>query len=72
MARAVYTHDLQDPDFSWLISSFKENNPGYAFVEGSGVPLVFVKEMEPTFVPVDPPVIDAIKRADEIEAPKAK
>ena len=43
MARGVYPHELQDQDFSWLITSFKENNPGYELVEIPGSAIVFVK-----------------------------
>lgn len=42
MGRPVFNYELSDPDFSWLISSFKENNPNYAYVEASGVPIAFI------------------------------
>jgi hypothetical protein len=42
MARAVYSHELIDPDFAWLIASFSENNPSYRLIELVGLPLVLV------------------------------
>lgn len=42
MGRPIYNHELCDPDFSWLISSFKENNPNFAFIDSSGIPVVFI------------------------------
>ena len=44
MARAIYTHELADPDFSWLIQNFRENNPSYGLIEISGVPLVLLED----------------------------
>ena len=46
MCRAIYPHELSDPDFSWLITSFKENNPRYALVEISNLPMVLLKEYD--------------------------
>lgn len=43
MARAVYQHELSDPDFVWLLSKFQETHPGYTFVESSSLPSVFIK-----------------------------
>lgn len=44
MCRAIYPHELADPDFSWLINSFRENNPSYALVDVSNLPMVLIKE----------------------------
>ena len=52
MGRPVYPHELSDPDFSWLISNFQENNPEYSPIESSTLPVVFIKddaEFEQTF-----------------------
>ena len=43
MGRPIYNYELTDPDFSWLINSYKENNPKFAFVDTSGVPISFIK-----------------------------
>ncbi len=43
MARAVYQCEMNDPDFTWLLSSFRENHPEYYLVESSTYPLVLVK-----------------------------
>ena len=43
MGRPVYSHELSDPDFSWLITSFQENNPQYNLVDSSCLPIVFIQ-----------------------------
>ena len=43
MARAVYQHELQDPDFSWLVNRFQELNPQYLLIETTVQPLVFIR-----------------------------
>lgn len=43
MGRAVYPHELVDPDFSWLITRYQENHPGSINVEATGIPIVFIK-----------------------------
>jgi len=46
MARAIYPHELSDPDFSWLINSFRESNPGYILVDTGSLPMVMIKEYD--------------------------
>lgn len=43
MGRPVYPHELTDPDFSWLISSFREAHPDYQLLDVPCMALVFVK-----------------------------
>ncbi len=33
MGRPIYPHEVSDPDFAWLLSSFQESNPQYVLVE---------------------------------------
>ena len=42
MGRPVYPHEMCDPDFAWLISNFKEQNPSYISVESTFLPLVLI------------------------------
>ncbi len=44
MGRPVYTYELNDPDFSWLIQSFQENYPEFKAVECSNLPIVFIPQ----------------------------
>ena len=44
MGRPVYPYELGDPDFSWLISNFQENNPQFCVVEDSCLPIVFIED----------------------------
>ena len=43
MARPIFTHELIDADFSWLLSTFKENHPEYFSVEVAGLPVMLFK-----------------------------
>ena len=43
MGRPIYPHELSDPDFSWLISSFKESHPNYQSVEIGLLPIVLIQ-----------------------------
>ena len=47
MVRPIYAHEMCDPDFSWLISTFKENHPEYVAVESSCLPIVLVSFAPP-------------------------
>ena len=42
MARPIYPHEMNDADFQWLISTFRESRPYYFTVEASCLPLVLV------------------------------
>jgi|GEM_PF-6064250 len=43
MGRAVYQHELTDPDFVWLLSRFQETHPQYIFIESTALPAIFIK-----------------------------
>jgi len=43
MCRAVFSYELGDPDFSWLLSTFQESHPQYFMVDSTGLPLVLVQ-----------------------------
>jgi hypothetical protein len=68
MARPIYPHELSDPDFQWLLNSYRETRPGVAVVDCSCLPLVMVKleedaaeEVEADALPAAPavpPVLD--------------
>jgi len=55
MGRPISPYELSDPDFSWLISNFEENNPQYRKFEYTGLPVVFIREefvrSEPLHIP---------------------
>ena len=55
MARPIYNHELLDPDFSWLLSTFKENHPEYVTLECVGLPVVMIhltaEEFQKTMLP---------------------
>jgi hypothetical protein len=42
MARPIYPHELSDPDFQWLINSYRETAGQVAVVDMSCLPLVMV------------------------------
>ena len=43
MARPIYPHELTDPDFQWLISTYKDGNPDSVVIEGTCLPVVLVR-----------------------------
>ena len=42
MARPIYPHELVDPDFQWLISTYRETHPHVVMVEASCLPVVMI------------------------------
>lgn len=46
MARAVYSYELEDPDFVWLINSFRETHPGYCLCDSPMLPVVLIRSIE--------------------------
>ena len=46
MGRPIFTFELSDPDFAWLISNFKESHPQYNALESSSLPVVFISSVE--------------------------
>ena len=43
MARPIYPHELSDPDFQWLVNSYRESRGEVAVVDMSCLPLVMIK-----------------------------
>ena len=39
---------MGDPDFFWLISSFRENHPEFSLIEEGSLPMVLIREEKPT------------------------
>ena len=67
MGRPVYSYELSDPDFSWLITNFQENFPEYCFVEGTTLPVVFIGERLDKDIEIDPtPCIDSLPKETEV------
>ncbi|MCI5064290.1 hypothetical protein MRY87_01045 [bacterium] len=44
MARPVYPYEMSDPDFVWLLETYRDNNPGYFLVQETCLPLVLIAE----------------------------
>lgn len=64
MGRPVYTYELSDPDLSWLVSNFQENNPNYILIENSCLPVSFILGAAPAAQTENFPVLvkaDALK-----------
>lgn len=58
MGRPVYPHEMCDPDFAWLISSFREQNPQYVPIESALLPVVLLA--------VDETVKEAVNELDQL------
>ena len=46
MGRPIFPYELTDPDFTWLIGNYRENNPKSISVESTCLPVVFISEDE--------------------------
>ena len=44
MGRPVFAYELDDPDFSWLINTFRESHPQFTYFEEHCLPLVFIAD----------------------------
>ena len=42
MARAVFPHEITDPDFQWLLNTYCESHPNSIRIENSCLPVVVV------------------------------
>lgn len=42
MARAVYSHEMGDPDFEWLMATYRERFPRGIEVSQPGMPFIIV------------------------------
>lgn len=51
MGRPIYPYELDDPDFSWLVSKFREQHPESIYIEDTCLPVVLIAEAEE--VPVE-------------------
>jgi hypothetical protein len=51
MDRAVYQHELQDPDFAWLLKTFQESNPDYYYGANSCQPITLIRAEPGTVAP---------------------
>ena len=47
MVRPIYAHEMCDPDFSWLLSTFRESHPEYFAVESTCLPVVLINFAPP-------------------------
>jgi hypothetical protein len=51
MDRAVYQHELTDPDFAWLLKTFQESNPDYYFATSTYQPITLIRAEPGTVAP---------------------
>lgn len=66
MGRPVYPHELCDQDFTWLINSFRENNPNCVLIEVGCLPLVLIRDgAAATFAESEGPARDSDDPAPE-------
>ena len=67
MARPLYSHELGDPDFSWLISSFLESHPGYTVCENPLLPVVLIETPTGSMPISAPPKSESDEFADDVD-----
>lgn len=64
MARAVFPHEIIDPDFQWLLNTYCETHPNTIRVENSCLPVVIV-----TGAPHPSPALDAMPSEEVLALP---
>lgn len=42
MARPIYSHEVLDPDFQWLLQNYSENHPNAIVLDSTCLPVVIV------------------------------
>ncbi len=42
MTRAIFSHEVGDPDFQWLLDSYAERNKCTAMIETTSLPVVLI------------------------------
>lgn len=67
MARPLYPHEIGDPDFFWLISSFRENNSKYVLIEVPNLPVVFIGEGKPQEEELNTPMANCEEDSNDVE-----
>ena len=58
MGRPIFPYEMGDPDFSWLLTTYQENNPEFVAVEDPCLPVILVRMDDPEYV-VAPTETDA-------------
>jgi hypothetical protein len=53
MTRAIFSHEVVDPDFQWLISNYVERRGGVLTVDVTGLPVVMIMLEEDERAKVD-------------------
>jgi len=48
MARPIYSHEVLDPDFQWLLQNYTENHPNAVLLDSTCLPVVIVLGDEKT------------------------
>lgn len=67
MGRPLYPYELGDPDFSWLLSSFQENNPGWVMIESTCLPVVLLQSTSIPIPALPPPMPTGMREEAEEE-----
>lgn len=71
MGRPIYPQEMGDPDFFWLISSFRENHPDYSLIEIGSLPMVLIREGKQT-PPEEVLPVPELQQAETDEVRKEK
>lgn len=57
--RPLFSYEMEDPDFSWLINKFLESRPEFRVVESPCLPVVLIRGCLPSAEPKSAPELDA-------------
>jgi hypothetical protein len=42
MARPIYSHEVLDPDFQWLVQNYIENHPNAIMLDSTCLPVIII------------------------------
>lgn len=63
MSRAFYSHEIDDPDLDWLITTFLSERPNYMPVDSASLPIVLIPVMDEFEEALEPPKVEARSKA---------
>lgn len=70
MARPIFNHELLDPDFAWLLTTYKENNPEVVSLECFGMAVVMIKLTDKEYHRTVLPYSQEVDNAEKAENAK--
>ena len=55
MGRPIFSYELTDPDFAWLLDSYRESHPDSLILESPCLPVVLLTDVKGRLPELEPP-----------------